>query len=132
MRRRDLAAILATGFLCGCQVPVVGALDPMVAYAIQNDQEDLADLAVEWGDTLNRSLRQDPAFTRIRSATTVDRDLPRDTRSTCYVVVSGLLENKGDLARLKELIAATLSERCRVVVNTTQVAMPGQKRYRSP
>lgn len=132
MRRRDLAPILALTLLGGCQVPVMGALDPMVAYAIQTDQEDLADQAVAWGNSLDQALRQDPAFARIRGVTTVDRDLARDTRPTCYVVVAGTLGSKDDLPRLKELATATLSDSCRVVLNATQVATPGQKRYRSP
>jgi hypothetical protein len=131
MRGGDFAWILALPLLGGCQVPVVSAVDPLVSYAIQSDQDDLADRAQELGTMINRQIRETPAFANLYSATTIDRDLTRNTRPVCYVIVSGSVADKTDLVRFKDMAATTLNEECRVVVNSTLVATPDRKRYRS-
>jgi len=124
-------ALLALPVLAGCQVPVLGAADPLVSYAIQSDQDSLSERASALSDTVNQQIRTDPAFADISSVTILDRDLRRETRPVCYVVVAGTLDGKGDLPRLKEVVTSALGDQCRVAINSSQIAAPGIRRYRS-
>jgi hypothetical protein len=131
MKAARRALPLVVLLLAGCQVPVVGTVDPLVSYAIQSDQDDLTDQAEEFGARINRQIREIPAFATLYSATTIDRDLTRNTRPVCYVVVSGTVADKAVLVRFKDVATTTLNEECRVVVNASLVATPDHKRYRS-